>query len=505
MNQKTTAAAVAASLAALLLFPLLLFGGMVGITAAAAASVCDPSGPAVAIDPATVAEGPVAGWQKPQLVNAAIIAQVGGQLHLTKRDQQIAIMTAMAESSLRVLDFGDTVGPDSRGLFQQRDNGAWGTLNDRLNPATSATNFYNALVRLPQREGLEPWQAAHLVQGNSDAAVYQRRWREAGLVLASLFNQRPTPTPTSASAQDQYGLAQSSTQARLVAATVGQKYGLKTITAGQLSGTGAGIAPGNIIDLHVPRSDGQRITRYLTANATSLGVAALQWRGKTWSTANPGQEWVTPSTPRPAPGKKPQTGQPTKPTPTKPAPGKPTPKKGEAKKPEPKKPAPTTEVIQVVVTATDTPADLQCPDQQPAMDVDTSQPINAQGWVRPAAGRISSPYGQRIHPISGRRRWHYGLDFAPGCGAAIRAVAPGIVVRAGPSQGFGNLIEIDHGTLITRYGHMYSSGLHVRVGDEVVAGQRIADVGDAGASKGCHLHFEIMRNGHALNPGTIYR
>jgi surface antigen len=95
-------------------------------------------------------------------------------------------MTAMGESGLRVLDYGDGPGPDSRGLFQQRDNGAWGTYPDRMNPTTSATNFFNALQKVSGWEQLEPTTAAHRVQRNADPFHYQSYWAAAVEVVAAL-------------------------------------------------------------------------------------------------------------------------------------------------------------------------------------------------------------------------------------------------------------------------------------------------------------------------------
>ena len=80
--------------------------------------------------------------------------------------------TAIGESTLRVLDHGDQAGPDSRGLFQQRDNGAWGTYEDRMDPYRSATNFLKALKKIENRDSLSITEAAHRVQGNANPNHY---------------------------------------------------------------------------------------------------------------------------------------------------------------------------------------------------------------------------------------------------------------------------------------------------------------------------------------------
>jgi hypothetical protein len=136
-----------------------------------------------------VPSGPVAGFSGRQLVNAGLIAKAGGALGVGSRGQAIGIMTAMAESSLLVLDHGDAVGPDSRGLFQQRDNGAWGSYADRMDPTTSATNFFRALLRVPGWRLLPPTIAAHRTQHNADPYYYARWWDASVAVLTALAGE----------------------------------------------------------------------------------------------------------------------------------------------------------------------------------------------------------------------------------------------------------------------------------------------------------------------------
>ena len=114
-----------------------------------------------------------------QRANAAAIIDAGRALNLSARDQAIGVMTAMGESSLTVVDRGDDAGPDSRGLFQQRANGAWGTYADRMDPTISATNFFTALAGVTGRESMEPTLVAHAVQRNADPSHYARYWDAA--------------------------------------------------------------------------------------------------------------------------------------------------------------------------------------------------------------------------------------------------------------------------------------------------------------------------------------
>jgi murein DD-endopeptidase MepM/ murein hydrolase activator NlpD len=112
---------------------------------------------------------------------------------------------------------------------------------------------------------------------------------------------------------------------------------------------------------------------------------------------------------------------------------------------------------------------------------------------------LSSSFGWRRSPVSGRYAMHEGLDFAAPRGAAIRAASGGMVVRAGPVPGYGRMVEIDHGNgLRTRYAH--ASRVLVRVGDVVRQGDLIARVGSTGRSTGTHLHFEIRVADYPLDP-----
>lgn len=128
--------------------------------------------------------------------------------------------------------------------------------------------------------------------------------------------------------------------------------------------------------------------------------------------------------------------------------------------------------------------------------------VNPQGWASPGAGPITSPYGMRIHPITGVPRLHAGTDLAGGgCDGPIWAAQAGTVSFRGFDSGGNGVIAIDHGGgVTTRYLHMYDSGMLVGVGDKIIAGQQIARVGSSGGSTGCHLHFEVQVNGENVDP-----
>jgi murein DD-endopeptidase MepM/ murein hydrolase activator NlpD len=333
-------------LGAVIAAPALLVAGTIAglllMTGASASTACNPSPATSAVVPASNApQTPIAGYSGVQLVNAAEIINAGATLHLGVRDQTIGVMTAMGESALTVVDHGDTAGPDSRGLFQQRDNGAWGTLADRMDPATSAANFFKAVQGVANRDSLAPTIVANKVQRNADPYYYAQYWDSAVAVVE----------------------------------------GLTGTSTGMKAGAGGSVC-----------------------------------------TTTPG-----------APG---------------------------------------------VVTA--------------------------QGWANPAVGPITSPYGWRVHPVYGDLRFHAGDDIGAACGAPIWAAGAGVVTAAGPADGYGNVIEIDHGGgLSTRYGHMFTSGVLVHVGDHVTAGQNIATVGKSGDATGCHLHFEVRQAGATTDPQTF--
>jgi murein DD-endopeptidase MepM/ murein hydrolase activator NlpD len=128
--------------------------------------------------------------------------------------------------------------------------------------------------------------------------------------------------------------------------------------------------------------------------------------------------------------------------------------------------------------------------------VPSGRPIT-KGW-------LSSYYGMRTHPISGRREMHKGIDFAGKLGGQVIAVAKGVVTYAGKRYSYGNLIEIAHGNgYSTRYAH--NSRLLVSVGDTVEKGFQIAEIGSSGRSTGPHVHFEVIKNGREINPVRFIR
>lgn len=114
-------------------------------------------------------------------------------------------------------------------------------------------------------------------------------------------------------------------------------------------------------------------------------------------------------------------------------------------------------------------------------------------------GAVTSPFGERVDPLDGTRRFHPGVDVAAPEGTPILAAADGVVLCAGPRGDYGNAVELRHADgSTTLYGH--ASALEVAAGQVVRRGEPIARVGSTGRSTGNHLHFEVRRGGHSVDP-----
>jgi murein DD-endopeptidase MepM/ murein hydrolase activator NlpD len=116
--------------------------------------------------------------------------------------------------------------------------------------------------------------------------------------------------------------------------------------------------------------------------------------------------------------------------------------------------------------------------------------------------RMSSGFGIRVDPFTNTLARHEGLDFTAMQGTPILATADGTVTRSGWEDTYGNIVEVTHAEgFMTRYAHI--SKRHVTEGQRVKRGQHIADVGSTGRSTGPHLHYEVFRHGHVLNPAQV--
>lgn len=194
-RERRTGIGIGAALAlpVVVIVAILVFASVLSDAFARDFSVGD-AGPSAPLPPLAI-QPRIAGYGVEQLSNACTIIGAGRDLGLDERDQTIAVMTAMGESSLRNIDYGDweTSGvrnPDgspttSIGLFQQQDE--WGAREARLDPYTSATLFYRAMLRrVPDRASIEPTLVAHRTQVNADPLHYARYWDRAVRVVAAV-------------------------------------------------------------------------------------------------------------------------------------------------------------------------------------------------------------------------------------------------------------------------------------------------------------------------------
>jgi len=134
----------------------------------------------------------------------------------------------------------------------------------------------------------------------------------------------------------------------------------------------------------------------------------------------------------------------------------------------------------------------------------TNRKLEEQSWLsgRPVQkGWISSHFGQRTDPFSGKQAMHDGLDFAGVEGSNVVAVAAGVVTWTGTKSGYGELVEISHGDgYVTRYAHNKEN--LVQPGDVVRKGEPIALMGSSGRSTGAHVHYEVYKHGRPVDPSS---
>jgi murein DD-endopeptidase MepM/ murein hydrolase activator NlpD len=135
--------------------------------------------------------------------------------------------------------------------------------------------------------------------------------------------------------------------------------------------------------------------------------------------------------------------------------------------------------------------------------MDTDGTYERRGFFgMPVNGRVTSSFGMRMHPLLGYARMHKGVDIGAPYGTPIYAANDGVVVFAGRNRGYGNFVKLNHAAgVASGYGHM--SRIAVSRGARVSRGQVIGYVGSTGISTGPHLHWEVWRNGRAVNPRAV--
>ena len=114
-------------------------------------------------------------------------------------------------------------------------------------------------------------------------------------------------------------------------------------------------------------------------------------------------------------------------------------------------------------------------------------------------GPVTSPFGMRVHPVTGVRKLHDGTDFGAPCGTPVRAAAGGVVRQVGSVGGYGQRVVVEHDAgEATLYGHL--SAYDVVVGQRVRAGDLVGRVGRTGYATGCHLHLTLVEDGRPVDP-----
>ena len=137
----------------------------------------------------------------------------------------------------------------------------------------------------------------------------------------------------------------------------------------------------------------------------------------------------------------------------------------------------------------------------------SNRKLEEQSWLsgQPVEkGWISSHYGKRTDPFTGKQAMHNGIDFAGKEGSNVLAVAAGVVTWSGSKSGYGAMVEISHGDgFVTRYGHNKRN--LVEPGDVVRKGEVIAEMGSSGRSTGAHVHYEVFKHGRSVDPASYVR
>jgi murein DD-endopeptidase MepM/ murein hydrolase activator NlpD len=426
-----------------------------------------------------VPAGPIAGYSGEQLVNAAHIIRAGADEGVSAHGQTIGVMAAMGESTLRVLDRGDAVGPDSRGLFQQRANGAWGSYADRMDPYISATNFFRALLAVPGWETLAPTIAAHRTQRNADPYHYERYWPAAQQVVAALTSAgAPVVEAVSQPAAGSAPVTNSAGPLNPGAAAAADAVwaavpGIHSIGGTRASAVDpAGHPSGNALDFMVGTDAalGDRVVAYHEANWDALGVEYVIWQQRIKTSK--GGAWVG------------------------------MPDRGGVTENHFDHP-------HVNYAPNGGTGDLAAPAPGggvPCQDAAVlAGGLAAGSWTKPAVGRFTSGFGPRGGTM------HNGADIAGPLRTPIVAAGDGVVValctgNRPPCTGYGSLITVDHGGgMVTRYAHMAASSIVVAVGDDVAAGDQLAGIGNEGQSTGPHLHFELRVDGTFRDPVPFLR
>jgi hypothetical protein len=406
-----------------------------------------------------------------QIGNARVIYTVALQTRAGDRGGVVGIATALQESSLRNLPYGDR---DSVGLFQQR--ASWGATADRMNPMKSAQLFYAALLKVPGWTAMPVTRAAQAVQRSAFPDAYAKHERTASGLVA-LFRSKASVSSPDAVAAIGSAMCGGAGAAQCPATGMAVEAGLtpdalrvlrclKHHWPRLMSFGGVGDRPANVdtdhqdgraIDAMIPAYStsaghrlGETIAAWAMANQKRLGVHYVIWDAKIWNIDRAGDGW----------------------------------------------------------RACGSQASCYAgPDDTAAHrdHVHVSVFGNRAASSEVPSGRIVLPVDQYVLTArfgqcsSHWARCHTGLDFGASVGAPVRAIMGGTVVWDSWGGAYGNLTKIQHPNGVQSW-YAHQSARRVHVGDRVAAGQVIGLVGATGNAFGPHLHLEVRTGGTPVDP-----
>ncbi|HEX7463052.1 MAG TPA: M23 family metallopeptidase [Dermatophilaceae bacterium] len=462
------------------LLPLLLLqpdASACGTTAAPADLVAPAAGGGKAVGSYTAAQVSVAG----QIVAA------GKSLGVSPRGQTIGIMTGIGESGLAPINVGDSAGPDSRGVFQQRADG-WGTYAQRMDPFQSAVSFFKAMITTPY-DTMTPTAAAHLTQRNADPGYYTKFWPDAVMLYSQITGD---PNMAAALAVPAVGAAPAAPVSCTPCPPAGGDYNgtdpgpgsqdptthltprlTALVAAVKVQfpefvevGTWRPTDPypdhpsGRAADFMIPGdykspagiAEGDKLADWINANAPKFGLQYEIWRQRD---RNAGGDWIPMSD------------------------------RGSDN---------DNHFTHVHATVSDAPAAGGANHDGPLAAPAAPCPAPAGG----ATGGFALPLPKAALTPDVLAKPHHdspGADLPAPTGTPIYAVEGGTVTFAGPVQGFGdNFVAVkDAAGWSWYYGH--GSSHRVVTGQHVNAGDQIASVGTEGFSTGPHLHLGLNAPG----------
>jgi hypothetical protein len=226
-----------------------------------------------------------------QASDAAVIAGVAEREHLPRRALTIAYATALQESKLENLTYGDL---DSVGVFQQRPSEGWGTASELENPEYAATAFFNALVKVPRYARLPVYEAAQDVQRSADGYAYQQ-YAQTGAALAAEFTASPHAVSCWYDPASQAASNGVSTRLNLPAAvrgldqTFGKPRGDGSVLRARVARSGASET------FTVKPASGWTVANWLLTNASSYGITWVRYGGFQWTAGLTETTWQTDS------------------------------------------------------------------------------------------------------------------------------------------------------------------------------------------------------------------